>query len=63
MYHYKATTYEQMEKKPKEKKFKQNEYEEIRQLVEDNEGSDIVKELKTKRKNNKENTCNLKIFE
>ena len=63
MYHYKATTYEQMEKKPKEKKFKQNEYEEIRKLVEDNEGSDIVKELKTKRKNNKENTYNFKLFE
>ena len=35
-----------MEKKPKEKKFKQNEYEEIRKLVEDNEGNDIVKEIK-----------------
>ena len=52
-----------MEKKLKEKKFKQNEYEEIRKLVEDNEGSDIVKELKTKRKNNKENTYNFKFFE
>ena len=32
MYHYKPTTYEKMEKQPKEKKFKQNSYEEIRKL-------------------------------
>ena len=38
-----------MEKKPKEKKFKQNAYEEIRKLVEDNEGNDIVKEIKNKK--------------
>ena len=63
MYPYKATTYEQMEKKTKEKMFKQNEYEEIIKLVEDNEGSDIVKELKTKRKNNKENTYNFQLFD
>ena len=44
MYHYKAKTYEQMEKPKKEKKFKQNEYEEIRKLVEDSDGNDIVKE-------------------
>ena len=30
MFFNKAITYEQMEKKPKEKKFKQNSYEEIR---------------------------------
>ena len=52
-----------MEKKPKEKKFKQNEYEEIRKLVEDNEGNDIVKEVKNKKKNNKENTYNFKLFD
>ena len=52
-----------MEKKPKEKKFKQNEYEEIRKLVEDNEGNDIVKEIKTKKTNNKENTYNFKLFD
>ena len=46
MYPQKAVTYQQMEKKPKEKKFKQNAYEEIRKLVEDNEGNDIVKEIK-----------------
>ena len=61
MFHKKATTYEQMEKPKKEKKFKQNAYEEIRKIVEDaeatavavrsiNEGNDIVKEVKTKRK-------------
>lgn len=37
-----------MEKKPKEKKFKQNAYEEIRQLVEDSEGNNIVKEIQNK---------------
>ena len=62
MFHPKAITYEQMEKKPKEKKFKQNEYEEIRKLVEDNEGNDIVKEIK-KKNNTKENTYNFKLFD
>ena len=50
MFHPKATTYEQMEKKPKEKTFKQNSYDEIRKLVEDNEGNDIVKDVKNKKK-------------
>ena len=52
-----------MEKKPKEKKFKQNGYEEIRKLVEDNEGNDIIKEVKNKKKNNKGNTYNFKLFD
>ena len=30
MYHYKATTYEKVEKPKQDKKFKQNSYEEIR---------------------------------
>ena len=64
MFHPKATTYEQMEKKPKEKKFKQHSYEEIRKLVDENEGNDIAKELKTRKKNNtKENTYNFKLFD
>ena len=73
MFHPKATTYERMEKTPrqrlasyatpKEKKFKQNSYEEIRKLVEDNEGNNIVKEVKSKKKNNKENTYNFKLFD
>ena len=49
MFSYKSSSYEQMEKPRKEKKFKQNEYEEIRKLVEDNEGKDIVKEVKNKK--------------
>ena len=53
MFNYKATSYEQMEKPKQEKKFKQNSYEEIRKLVEDNEGNDIVKDIKNKKKNNK----------
>ena len=63
MYHYKATTYEQMEKPKKDKKFQQNAYEEIRKLVDDNEGNDIVNEVKNKKKNNKENTYNFKLFD
>ena len=61
MFHNKTTTYEPMEKKPKEKKFKQNAYEEIRKLVDDassearvlrvDEGNNIVKEVKKKGKN------------
>ena len=62
MFHPKATTYEQMEKKPKDKKFKQNAYEEIRKLVDDTEGNNIVKEVK-KKNNTKENTYNFKLFD
>ena len=53
MFSYKTSSYEQMEKKPKEKKFKQNSYEEIRNLVAENEGIDIVKEIKNKKKKEK----------
>ena len=52
-----------MEKPKKEKKFQQNAYEEIRKLVEDNEGNDIVKEVKTKKKNDKENPYKFKLFD
>ena len=62
MFSYKAQTYEQMEKTKPEKKFKQNSYEEIRKLVEDNEGNNIVKEVKNK-KNIKENTYSFKLFD
>ena len=54
MFHYKATTYEQMEKKPKEKKFKRNAYEEVRKLIEQNEGNDTVNEIKVKNKTKKQ---------
>ena len=64
MYHYKPTTYEKMEKQKPDKKFKQNSYEEIRKLVEDNEDTNIVKEIKNKKKNNnKENSYNFKLFD
>ena len=46
MFSYKSSSYEQMEKQPKEKKFKQNSYEEIRKLVEDGENTNIVKETR-----------------
>ena len=62
MFTNKATTYEQMEKPKKEKKFKQNSYEEIRKLVEDNEGNDVVKEVKGKKKQQSENTYKFKLF-
>ena len=70
MFTNKATTCEQVEKPKKEKKFKQNSYEEIRKLVEDNEGNDavaslgrsrndvVVKEVKGKKKQQPENTYN-----
>ena len=52
-----------MEKKPKEKMFKQNSYEEIRKLVEDNEGNDVVKEVKAKKTQTQENKYNFKLFD
>ena len=57
MFHPKATTYEQMEKK-----FKQNAYEEIRKLVDGTEGNNVVKEVK-KKNNTKENTYNFALFD
>ena len=51
-----------MEKPKKEKKFKQNEYEEIRKLVEENEGNDIVKEVEKKKKQRPENTYKFRLF-
>ena len=63
MFSYKSSSYEKMEKQPKEKKFKNNSYEEIRKLVEDGENTDIVKEIKNKKKNNNEKTYNFKLFD
>ena len=54
MHSYKSSSYEQMEKKPKEKKFKQNAYEEVRKLIEQNEGNDTVNEIKVKNKAKKQ---------
>ena len=64
MYHYKPTTYEKMEKPKQEKKFKQNSYEEIRKLVEDND-SEVVNNIKNKKKNKSENNIkfNFKLFD
>ena len=63
MFHPKATTYEQMEKKPKDKKFKQNAYEEIRKLVDENDGNNIVKEVKNQKKQKSENQYNSNLFD
>ena len=63
MFSYKSSSYEKMEKQPKEKKFKNNSYEEIRKLVEDGENTNIVKEIKNKKKNNNEKTYNFKLFD
>ena len=63
MFNYKAMTYQPMEKQPKETKFKQNNYEEIRKLVEDYEGNDIVKETNKKNKNNKEFSYSFELFD
>ena len=61
MFSYKATTYEQMEKKPKEKKFKQTAYEEVRKLIEQNEGNDTVNEIKVKNKAKKQEQIKFKF--
>ena len=50
-----------MEKKPKEKKFKQNAYEEVRKLIEQNEGNDTVNEIKVKNKAKKQENIKLKF--
>ena len=63
MFSYKAQTYEKMEKTKPDKKFKQNSYDEIRKLVEDNEGNEIVKEVKTKKKQTQENKYSFKLFD
>ena len=63
MFHPKATTYEQMEKPKKDKKFKQNAYEEIRKLVDENEGNNVVKEVKNKKKQKSENKYNSNLFD
>ena len=63
MFNHKASTYEQMEKPKKEKKFKQNAYEEIRKLVEDGDDDNTVKEVRNKKKNDKENPCKFKLFD
>ena len=44
-----------MEKPRQEKKFKQNSYEEIRKLVEENDGNEVLKNIKTKSKVKSEN--------
>ena len=66
MFSYKAQTYEKMEKQKPEKKFKQNSYEEIRKLVEENDVerqqiNSIVKNKK--KKNTNENTYSFKLFD
>ena len=65
MFNYKATSYEKMEKPKQEKKFKQNSYEEIRKLVEDNEGNDVVNNIKNKKNNKSENNTkfSFKLFD
>ena len=65
MFNYKATTYEKMEKPKQEKKFKQNSYEEIRKLVEDNDGNEVVNNIKNKKNNKSENNIkfSFKLFD
>ena len=63
MYSYKSSSYEQMEKKPKEKKFKQNAYEEVRKLIEENEDNNMIKEIKHKNKPKKENQYKFNLFD
>ena len=53
MFHPKAITYEQMEKPKREKKLKQNSYEEIRKLVEDGGKMRLKETINTNKDNNK----------
>ena len=53
MFHPKAITYQQMEKPNKEKKFKQNSYEEIRKIVEDGGEMRLKETINTNKDNNK----------
>ena len=64
MFSYKAQTYEKMEKQKPEKKFKQNSYEEIRKLVEENDVErQQINSIVKKKKNIKENTYSFKLFD
>ena len=55
MFNYKAMSYEKLEKPKQEKKFKQNSYDEIRKLVENDDENNIVKDIKNKKKHQTEN--------
>ena len=65
MFNYKATSYEKLEKPKQDNKFKKNAYEEIRKLVENNEGNDLVNDVKKKTKNNKQENIkfSFKLFD
>ena len=64
MFSYKAQTYEKMEKTKPERKFKQNSYEEIRKLVEENDVErQEINSIVKKKKSIKENTYNFKLFD
>ena len=62
MFNYKATTYQPMEKPKQDNKFKKNAYEEIRKLVESNEGNEVVNEVKKKGKNNNQENMKFKFY-
>ena len=61
MFNYKAATYEKMEKPKQDNQFKKNAYEEIRKLVENNEGNDFANDVKNKSKNNKQENIKFKF--
>ena len=63
MFNYKATTYEKVEKPKSEKKFKQNSYEEIRNMVEDGDEMQLKETITTKKDNNKnDNKTKFNLF-
>ena len=53
MFAYKTTLYEKVEKPKQDKKFKQNNYEEIRKIVEDGGEMQLKETTKTKKDNNR----------
>ena len=53
MFAYKTTLYEKVEKPKQDKTFKQNNYEEIRKIVEDGGEMQLKETTKTKKDNNR----------
>ena len=64
MFAYKSTSYEKVEKPKQDKKFKQNNYEEIRKIVEDGGEMKLKETIKTRKENNTvENKIKFNLFD
>ena len=64
MFAYKTTSYEKVEKPSiRDKKFKQNSYEEIRKIVEDGGEMKLKETIKTNKDNKNENKIKFNLFD